>query len=188
MLKLDGGDPNALVAGSAAVFIVYDSVKPGSVVAPDSLVIFGAPDRYIKRTRRLYRIDEWGQTPAFVMEVATDLDEKRELYARMGAREYWRFDPLGEERYGEPLACEWLMDSESERFESRVAENGDVWARSEVLGLDFCYRIGENGYGTYRFGKARRVSGYGVYVRSRKRGWRLRGNQRACGGLAGGDT
>ena len=53
------GEPNVLVAGNA-VFIVYDSAAPGSVVAPDGFVVIGVPERLIKRIRRLYRIDEWG--------------------------------------------------------------------------------------------------------------------------------
>ena len=147
-------DPNILVAGSA-VFIVYDSATPGSVIAPDAFVVFGVPERLIKRIRRLYRIEEWGPPPAFVLEVgsdstaARDMREKREIYARMGAREYWRMDPSGGERYGEPLIGERLVDGEYERFETRVEENGDVWARSEVLGVDFYWRVGDDGYGEF---------------------------------------
>lgn len=147
-------DPNILVAGSA-VFIVYDSDTPGSVIAPDGFVVFGVPERLIKRIRRLYRIDEWGPPPVFVMEVGSDstasrdMREKREIYARMGAGEYWRFDPSGGERYGEPLIGERLVDGEYERFETRVEANGDVWARSEVLGVDFYWRIGSDGYGEF---------------------------------------
>ena len=147
-------DPNILVAGSA-VFIVYDSATPGSVIAPDAFVVFGVPERLIKRIRRLYRIEEWGPVPAFVLEVgsdstaARDMREKREIYARMGAREYWRMDPSGGERYGEPLIGERLVDGEYERFETRVEGNGDVWARSEALGVDFYWRVGDDGYGEF---------------------------------------
>ena len=147
-------DPNVLVAGSA-VFIVYDSATPGSVIAPDGFVVFGVPERLIKRIRRLYRIEEWGPAPAFVMEVgsdstaARDMGEKREIYARMGAQEYWRFDPSGGDRYGEPLIGERLVDGRYERIELRVEANGDVWARSEVLGVDFYWRVGADGYGEF---------------------------------------
>ena len=147
-------DPSALVAGSA-VFIVYDSATPGSVVAPDAFVVFGVPERLIKRFRRLYRIDEWGPAPAFVLEVASestagrDVGVKREIYARMGALEYWRMDPSGGEYYGEALAGERLVDGEYERIEERVESDGDVWARSEVLGVDFYWRVGDEGYGEF---------------------------------------
>ncbi len=148
------GEPNILVAGSA-VFIVYDSATPGSVIAPDAFVVFGVPERLIKRIRRLYRIEEWGPPPAFVLEVgsdstaARDMREKRDIYARMGALEYWRLDPSGGERYGEPLIGERLVDGEYERFETRVEADGDVWARSEVLGVDFYWRVGDDGYGEF---------------------------------------
>ncbi len=147
-------DPNVLVAGSA-VFIVYDSATPGSVIAPDAFVVFGVPERLIKRIRRLYRIEEWGPPPAFVLEVASestagrDVGVKREIYARMGAREYWRMDPSGGEYYGEALAGERLVDGEYERIGSRAEEDGGVWARSEVLGVDFYWRTGDDGYGEF---------------------------------------
>ncbi len=147
-------DPNVLVAGSA-VFIVYDSATPGSVIAPDGFVVFGVPERLIKRIRRLYRIEEWGPPPAFVLEVASestagrDIGVKREIYARMGAREYWRMDPSGGEYYGEPLVGERLVDADYERFETQVEAGGDVWARSEVLGVDFYWRVGSDGYGEF---------------------------------------
>ena len=147
-------DPNILVAGSA-VFIVYDSDTPGSVIAPDGFVVFGVPERLIKRIRRLYRIEEWGPAPAFVLEVASestagrDMGVKRNIYARMGTREYWRMDPSGGEYYGEPLVGERLVDGEYERLEIRVEANGDVWARSEVLGVDFYWRVGDDGYGEF---------------------------------------
>lgn len=147
-------DPYTLVVGQATQ-LVYDSARPGSYLSPDGYVVFGVPARMIKRDRRIYRIDEWGQPPAFVMEVgsdstaARDMREKRNTYARMGAREYWRFDPSGGERYGEPLTGERLVDGEYERFETRVEANGDVWARSDVLGMDFYWRVGEDGYGEF---------------------------------------
>ncbi len=147
-------DPYTLVVGQATQ-LVYDSARPGSFLSPDGYVVFGVPARMIKRDRRVYRIDEWGPAPAFVMEVASDstasrdMREKREIYARMGAREYWRFDPSGGERYGEPLIGERLVDGEYERFETRVEANGDVWTRSEALGVDFYWRVGEDGYGEF---------------------------------------
>ena len=96
-----------------------------------------------------------GLPPAFVLEVASestagrDLGVKRDIYARMGALEYWRMDPSGGDYYGEALVGERLVEGEYERFELRVEENGDVWSRSEVLGLDFYWRVGVDGYGEF---------------------------------------
>ena len=84
-----GNDPNTLRSEQSNV--VYDSEIRGSVVAPDGYVVVGVDARAIERDRRSYRIDEWGEPPAFVLEVASestaarDLTEKREIYARMGA-------------------------------------------------------------------------------------------------------
>ena len=146
-----GNDPNTLRSEQSNV--VYDSEIRGSVVAPDGYVVFGVDARAIERDRRSYRIDEWGEPPAFVLEVASestatrDLTEKREIYARMGAREYWRLDKRTE-YYGEPLVGERLVDGEYRRCEIHVEANGDIWSRSEALGVDFFFRI-EEGEGRF---------------------------------------
>ena len=144
-------DPNALWSNQTNV--IYDSQVPGSVIVPDGYLVFGVPAALIEAERRSYRIDEWGVPPAFVLEVAPestahrDLGAKRELYARMGAQEYWRLDRHG--YYGEPLVGERLVDGEYVRFPLRAAANGDVWARSEVLGVDFYYRPADEGLGAF---------------------------------------
>ena len=137
--------------------VIYNSDIPGSFVSPDGGLVLGleTDPRAIKRHHRSYRIDEWGQTPAFVLEVASesraarDLGRKRTIYAQMGAREYWRLDPTGGEYYGEPLVGERLVNGEYERIELHRAANGDVWSRSEVLGVDFYYREDDEGYGVF---------------------------------------
>ncbi len=144
-------DPSTHVAGPLT-FVIYDSERPGSFVAPDCFVAFGVDDKTITVDRLNYRIDEWGVPPAFVLEVtspstaARDLGEKRAIYARMDAQEYWRLDRMGD-NYGEPLVGERLVDGEYVRFELHTEPNGDVWSRSEALGVDFVYRM-EDGVGT----------------------------------------
>ena len=136
--------------------VIYDSDVPGSVVSPDGGVVLGLKTdaRTIKRNRRSYRIDEWGQPPVFVLEVASestaarDLHEKREIYARMDAQEYWRLDRTGD-YYGEPLVGERLVNGEYVRFELHTEPNGDTWSRSEALGVDFYYRADDDGYGIF---------------------------------------
>ena len=145
-------DPDTLVAEQSN--LVYDSAVRGSVVAPDAFVVFGVDADSIERGRRSYRIDEWGAPPAFVLEVASestaarDLGEKREIYARMGAQEYWRLDRTGE-YYGEPLVGERLVNGEYERFELHTEDDGDIWSRSEVLGVDFYYRAEDEAFGIF---------------------------------------
>ena len=147
-------DPNTLWSNQTNV--IYNSEVPGSVVAPDGYIVFGldTDPKTIKRVRRSYRIDEWGPTPAFVLEVASestaarDLGVKREIYASMGAQEYWRLDRTGE-YYGEPLVGERLVDGAYERYELHTDANGDIWSRSEVLGVDFYYRPEDDSFGVF---------------------------------------
>ena len=157
MLKaLFANDPSALVFGPS-VNLIYDPAVPGSFVVPDCCLILGVDARFIRYERRSYRIDEWGQPPVFTLEVASestankDLREKREIYARMGAREYWRLDVTGGDYYGEPLVGERLVDGEYSRFELHTEANGDVWSRSEVLGVDFYFSVDDDGYGAFLF-------------------------------------
>ena len=152
LLARYANDQSVLVAGPAA-YLVYDSERPGSFVSPDCYVVFGVDTRVIRSERRSYRIDEWNMPPAFVLEVASpstaarDLTEKRAIYARMGAQEYWRLDKMVE-NYGQPLVGERLVDGEYVRYELHTEPNGDVWSRSEVLGVDFYYRV-QDGVGTF---------------------------------------
>ncbi|MYE55096.1 MAG: hypothetical protein F4X34_07870 [Chloroflexi bacterium] len=147
-------DPSALIMGPS-VNLVYDSAVPGSFIVPDCFVVFGVDVPTIRHARRSYRIDEWGQTPAFVLEVgspstaARDLGVKREIYTSMGAQEYWRLDVTGGEFYGEPLVGERLVDGEYERIELQGEADGDTWSRSDALGVDFYHRLDDDGYSTF---------------------------------------
>ena len=73
---------------------------------------------------------------------ANDVGAKRELYASLGVREYWRFDPTGGEHYGEPLAGEYMAASEYRRFEMRRDPGGEVRGHSPLLDLDFIWLEG----------------------------------------------
>ncbi len=145
-------DPNTLVANQSN--LVYNSEVRGSFVAPDIFVVFGVDAELVERDRRSYRIDEWGPPPAFVLEAASestaarDIGVKREIYAGMGAQEYWRLDRKGE-YYGEPLVGERLVDGEYARCELHAEPNGDIWSRSEVLGVDFYYRAEDESFGVF---------------------------------------
>ena len=83
---------------SGDLLIYYEEGNPRVSVAPDIFVVFGVE----KRRRLNYKLWEEGQAPAFVLEVASpstwreDVGRKRSVYARLGVREYWQYDPLGE--------------------------------------------------------------------------------------------
>ena len=90
-------DPNVLVAGD--VLVHPKRGQPRVNVAPDLLVALGVPKL---PHRSSYKVWVEGKAPDFVMEVASpgtweaDRGPKKALYAEMGVREYWLFDPTGD--------------------------------------------------------------------------------------------
>ncbi len=123
-------DPNVYVAGNLLLY--YEEGNPSASVAPDVFVVKGIP----KRERRTYKLWEEGRPPDVVIEVTSrstrleDLGNKRALYAMLGVREYFLFDPLAE--YLEPpLQGFRLSDGDYERLEP--APDGSLF--SQVLGL-----------------------------------------------------
>ena len=75
------------------------------------------------------------------MEIASrstgryDQGDKRFLYARLGALEYWLYDKTGGEFYDEPLVGMRLVNGEYVPMEMNYEDDGSVWARSDVLNL-----------------------------------------------------
>ena len=71
-------------------------------VAPDVFVVFGVPDREDRRSYVLWREPE--ADIRFVLEIASestrtrDHTMKRDVYASLGVREYFVFDPPGEQQ------------------------------------------------------------------------------------------
>ena len=84
-------------------------------------------------------------TPDFVLEIASpgtvadDAGWKRDRYAAMEGREYWRFDPQGGELMPELLIGE-ALDASGEYRSRPVARDADGVLRgySPLLGLDLC--------------------------------------------------
>ena len=130
---------------SGPTFILYDINDPNARIAPDCYVVFDVDARAIVG-HNSYRVWQWGKPPDFVLEIASestalnDLTAKRDIYARIGALEYWRFDPSGGELYGEPLAGERLVDGRYEPYPIHTSADGDIWAHSQALNLDFYMR------------------------------------------------
>ena len=89
-------DPQMYVAGN--MFLYYEEGNPSACVAPDVFVVQGVA----KGERRTYRLWEEGQPPVVVFEITSrgsrleDLGTKRAVYAMLGVREYFLYDPLGE--------------------------------------------------------------------------------------------
>ena len=73
---------------------------------------------------------------------SNDLGRKRDLYARLGITEYWRFDATGGEYYGQPLTGERLVDGEYQPYEIRTGDDGSITGYSEMLDVDFYWNGG----------------------------------------------
>ena len=111
--------------------------------APDGMVVIGVnnPDGIILRNG--YVISEVGKPPDFVLEVASrstgrrDYTIKRDGYAAMGVREYWRFDPSGGRFHDAPLGGDRLND-DGEYTPLPITSESESrhWGYSEVLGLE----------------------------------------------------
>ena len=134
-----GRRSDVFVSGNTGVY--YEEGNRDAVFLPDCYVVFGeGADRLWHPYA--YRIWEFGHPPAFALEIASqstyrnDLGPKRELYARVGIGEYWRYDPTGGEHYGEPLVGEYLVDGEYRQFELHTGPDGLVWAYSPTLQLE----------------------------------------------------
>ncbi len=138
--------PGAWVNGDT--FIYYVEGNPRISVSPDCYVVFGLSDESVASIERnnTYRLWEVGKFPDFILEIGSestadaDSGRKRELYAELGAGEYWRFDASGGEFYGEPLIGERLVNGEYRRIELRYEGDGQVWGHSEALNLDLWWK------------------------------------------------
>ena len=80
---------------SGNLMMYYEEGKPGSVVSPDVFVVFGVA----KGQRRIYQTWGEGKGPDVVFEISSrktrreDFDKKMRLYAQLGVKEYFIFDP-----------------------------------------------------------------------------------------------
>ena len=78
--------------------LYYEEGNPKKVVVPDVYWIADKPRNLMLRT---YLLWEEGRVPNFVLELASafakkrDAEKKRKLYARLGVKDYFRFDPVG---------------------------------------------------------------------------------------------
>ena len=108
-----------------------------------AFVVFGVEDR----VRMNYKVWEEGKGPDFVLEVASpntwreDVGRKRSVYARLGVREYFLFDPTGE-HLTPPLQGFRLVDGAYERLSAVESIDRTLTLPSEVLGLELRTKAG----------------------------------------------
>ena len=93
--------PRADVFVGGNLFVYYREGDPKRCFSPDVLVAFGVRPRPIEE-RGSFRMWEEGVGPTVIVELTSastrqeDLVRKPQLYATLGVREYYLFDPLGE--------------------------------------------------------------------------------------------
>ncbi len=129
---------------SSNTILCYDRTDLNVRVAPDVYLAFGVEAPAIRR-RRLYLPWEAGKPPDLAVEVASastarqDVAAKRQIYARIGVTEYWRFDPKDGEYHGEKLAGERLVGGVYRPIELTREPDGVLKGYSAVLGLYLCW-------------------------------------------------
>ena len=141
-----GGRDDVLVSGEG--YLRYNGSSANERLSPDCVVAFGVDPRAIV-ARNGYVISEVGKPPDFVLEVASrstgwkDHTVKRAAYARYLVHEYWHFDHTGGRYHGVALWGGVLVDGEYVPVQIVYEPDGLIWGRSEVLGLDLCWKDGE---------------------------------------------
>ena len=124
-------EPQVYVSGN--IFLYYrDEAGERKSVSPDILVVFGIE----KKRRRIYKLEDEGKAPDVVIELtspntkAEDLGIKRYVYASMGVREYFLFDPFAEAL--RPALRGFRLDG------GEYLPMMGSHLHSEILGLDLC--------------------------------------------------
>ena len=93
--------PRADVFVGGNLFVYYREGQPKKCFSPDVMVAVGVPARPLEE-RGSFRMWEEGVPPTVIMELTSsstrqdDTLRKPSLYATLGVREYYLFDPLGE--------------------------------------------------------------------------------------------
>lgn len=113
--------------------------KPAAAsVAPDIFVVFGVPDRPERDSYVLYH--EPDADIRFVLEIASkstrarDHGHKRRLYASLGVREYFLYDPPTTSRPAHITGLT-LSGARYQELPQEILPNGHRGVRSEVLQL-----------------------------------------------------
>ena len=128
-------EPGVYVTGN--IFMHFrDEAGEWQSVAPDIFVVKGVE----KKDRPSYNVEEEGKAPDLVIELVSrgskveDLGNKRIIYAGLGVKEYFLFDPTGE-LLSEPLRGYRLEGNE-------YLPMTGARLHSEVLGLDLVVERG----------------------------------------------
>ena len=168
--------PDVYVSGDLLIY--YEEGNPRASVAPDVFVVFGAKSH----KRMVYKLWEEPKAPDFVLEVASpntwkeDEGPKGELYARLGVREYWQYDPMGDllpvrlrgrrlvagAYEPQPVEREWggtlVLRSETLGLELIASADGDLHFREPALDGGLLLSYGEMAAARRKEAAARRAA------------------------------
>ncbi len=131
--------PDVYVA--ADMFMYYEQGNPRAVKAPDVMVIKGVPND----ERRTFKLWEEHQPPAVIFEISSkstmidDLVVKSILYASLGVREYFIFDPLHE--YLEAQLVGFVLEAQEYRPLEPEADGSLVSQELGLLLVPDAYRL-----------------------------------------------
>ena len=106
-------------------------------VSPDVFVAIGVPKL---PERRVWRTWVEGKLADFVLEITSlstrreDEVTKRKLYAELGVREYWQFDPEGD--YLEPMLQGRRLESDGEYRALAMERRDGTLSHGTMLGLE----------------------------------------------------
>lgn len=120
---------------SGNLLLYFEQGKPRKFVVPDAFIVKGLPPH----SRRVYKLWVERKSPDLVIETTSrktrrkDTKEKPELYARLGVKEYFLFDPH-QEYLDPPLQGHRL---EGASF-AAIAPDQDGSITSQELGLRLC--------------------------------------------------
>ncbi len=128
-------DSQVYVSGN--IFVYYrDENGKRQPVSPDILVVFGVE----KKDRRVYKVEEEGQVPGVVIELTSsstkieDFGTKRYIYAYLGVKEYFLFDPYGET--GRQALQGFQLEGGEYVPRKEFRQKSAMSLHSEVLGLE----------------------------------------------------
>jgi Uma2 family endonuclease len=123
---------------SGNLFIYYQEGQPRVSISPDVFVIFGVNPR----KRRSYKAwEENGRLPDFILEITSfstrrqDQVEKPQLYASLGVKEYFQYDPTADYLNPQLQGAE-LVDGQYQPLPLQTDSSQVSYIHSQVLGLD----------------------------------------------------
>lgn len=145
------GRTDVLVSGDG--YLCRRAGEARSSPRPDVVVALGLPfDPGLIEEANGFTIEEIGQPPDFVLEVGSqttgrrDYTVKRDIYAGMGVREYWRFDHTGGRYHDAALAGDALVDGQYEPIQIAVGDDGIHRGYSAALGLELHWKERQLGF------------------------------------------